>query len=308
MQKTIQSLAVLLVIALNAGCMFTINGNPDVSLVSVRVSPIAMTLPLLDSGDNAAPLTLLAVVTGAGANTNVSWVSTGVGNDSILGNGLSATYYLSHLSNFASIFDTVRATSTTDFTRVGKLNITYAFPGDVPFIAVPMDVTLLENSSIQFEIDTIHGHTVNNVTWSVIGGLGTITTSGLYIAPSNAGQDTYATILAKSGTDTSTATVHILRATDSLKCFSRDIKPIIGESSGCAGSGCHGGGGNRQAFDYSETLHNVKPGDARGSRLYQIITELNANDRMPPPPAPSLTPQQIQTIGQWIDQGALECQ
>jgi hypothetical protein len=306
MQKTI-NLAVLLLIALAAGCMYTINGNPDVSLTDVRLSPTAMTLPLLDSGDRAGSLDLLGIVTGDGT-PNLTWISSGIGTDSIYGHGLTATYFLAKSQGFVSLSDTVRATSLSDFSRFGKIIINYTFPNAVSFYSVPMDVTVLENSAVQFVIDTIHGHTLSNVSWSVLSGPGTITNGGLYIAPSSIPKDSaVAVILAQSGLDTSTSTVHILFATDSLKCFTRDIKPIIGDSSGCAGSGCHGGGGDRGAFNYIEALHNVKPGNARASRLYQIITELNANERMPPPPSPALTPQQVLAIGQWIDQGALDC-
>ena len=305
MRLSIPFLACLLAMALNAGCMYTINGNPDVSLVTVRVSPISVTLPLLDSGDNAAPFQFMAIVTGAGSNQNVSWTSAGVGTDSIHGEGLSATYYLGKIENFGSIFDTVRATSTVDFSRVGKILITYSFPNDVPFIAVPMEVSLLENSAMQFVIDTIHGHTVNNVAWSVISGPGTITSSGLYVAPSTVGPNAVATILAQSGSDTSTSIVRILRATDSLKCFSRDVKPILDNN--CNVTGCHDDK-EEHMLDFEDARHHSSPGNARESELYKIITELDANERMPPPPASALTPQQVLTIGQWIDDGALECQ
>lgn len=48
----------------------------------------------------------------------------------------------------------------------------------------------------------------------------------------------------------------------------------------------------------------IKPFDLNDSELYEVITEINLEDRMPPTPNAALTQDQIQAIANWISQGA----
>ena len=48
----------------------------------------------------------------------------------------------------------------------------------------------------------------------------------------------------------------------------------------------------------------VEPGNARSSELYEVITDLSGEDRMPPLPDNRLADQQILKIMVWIEQGA----
>jgi hypothetical protein len=123
---------------------------------------------------------------------------------------------------------------------------------------------------------------------------------------------TFVTVRASSAQDASIyseATIVLHNYTDSLICFSRDILPIL--SGSCGTSGCHDAAthkGNYNAQTYEGTLAVVKPGDARSSRLYIRLIDFNATSRMPPPPQTALPQMQIMKIGQWIDQGAIDCQ
>ena len=87
--------------------------------------------------------------------------------------------------------------------------------------------------------------------------------------------------------------------------FVNDVLPII--QSNCAMSGCHGGGSAQDGVDlssYNGIMQQVNVGNAFNSDLYEVITDNDPDDVMPPPPNTPLTAQQIATIMDWIDQGA----
>lgn len=95
--------------------------------------------------------------------------------------------------------------------------------------------------------------------------------------------------------------------------FSREIRPILAEN--CFA--CHGpDAGARKArlrLDLREDAIKVRrsgsaaivPGESAGSLLIEMITEPDAEFRMPPPESKKqLTPEEIERLRQWIDQGA----
>ena len=94
--------------------------------------------------------------------------------------------------------------------------------------------------------------------------------------------------------------------------FRNTILPFIQSSCGIPnqpGKGCHDGSPTSELdalISYSTIMccGYVKPGNANGSDMYEKITEPDPLDRMPPPPTPSLTQEQINLIKKWIDQGA----
>ncbi|MEY2800253.1 MAG: hypothetical protein RI934_1241 [Bacteroidota bacterium] len=86
--------------------------------------------------------------------------------------------------------------------------------------------------------------------------------------------------------------------------FSKDVQPII--TSRCSMSGCHSES-NYEKFaliTYEDVVDIVEPGNARSSELYEVITDLSGEDRMPPLPDNRLADQQILKIMVWIEQGA----
>ena len=89
--------------------------------------------------------------------------------------------------------------------------------------------------------------------------------------------------------------------------FIKDVQPII--LGNCTQSGCHGTS-NTQEFtllSYDDVIRHgrVRAGDALKSKLYQVIIENDAEDRMPKD-NPPLSEVQIKTIYLWIEQGALD--
>ena len=90
---------------------------------------------------------------------------------------------------------------------------------------------------------------------------------------------------------------------DSIVCFQNDVLPIL--QSNCGKSGCHAGGeGNGINFNtYEGTIKEVDVANPINSRLITAIYK-RGSGKMPPPPNPELTQQQIDLIYIWIQQGA----
>lgn len=94
--------------------------------------------------------------------------------------------------------------------------------------------------------------------------------------------------------------------------FSQQILPIL--RSNCAMSGCHDAiteedGVNLTSYQKIIETADVRAFDLNGSDLYEVLTDDDVEDRMPPSPNIPLTSTQVQLIADWILQGAqdLEC-
>lgn len=82
--------------------------------------------------------------------------------------------------------------------------------------------------------------------------------------------------------------------------FSDQVQSIF--VSNCATEGCHDGHERFSLQTYDEIRSKVKPGDAKGSELYKVITKLSGGEAMPP--SGPLSDEQIILIYSWIMQGA----
>jgi hypothetical protein len=94
--------------------------------------------------------------------------------------------------------------------------------------------------------------------------------------------------------------------------FDRDIRPILSD----ACFHCHGPDGDQRKaglrLDTREGLfadlggyHTVIPHEPQASELYRRIATTDPDDRMPPPDSGrTLSPEQVQTLRRWIEQGA----
>ena len=89
-------------------------------------------------------------------------------------------------------------------------------------------------------------------------------------------------------------------------CFERDILPIF--VSNCAMSGCHDVSSHRSEYvlnSYSSiTSKGLNPGNATGSKIYEVLVASDPGDRMPQQPKPPLSASQIAIIKSWINSGA----
>ncbi len=86
--------------------------------------------------------------------------------------------------------------------------------------------------------------------------------------------------------------------------FSNDVQPII--TTRCAMDGCHSAYSHEKLSleTYEEVMKIVKAGKIHSSDLYETITALNGEKRMPPLPDSRLADKQILKIMIWIEQGA----
>jgi hypothetical protein len=90
-------------------------------------------------------------------------------------------------------------------------------------------------------------------------------------------------------------------------CFSRDVLPVL--ISTCGMAGCHDAITHEEGYtfvSYSSTLRGVKPQKPLESKLYQVITTLSGEDRMPPLPYARMAQAKIDSIYKWISYGALD--
>lgn len=90
--------------------------------------------------------------------------------------------------------------------------------------------------------------------------------------------------------------------------FQTEVLPIFQTS--CAISGCHDETTQEHEMILSSyegimASGHIVPGNANESEIFEVITEEDEEDRMPPPPLPRLTVDQITAIRDWINQGAL---
>ena len=90
--------------------------------------------------------------------------------------------------------------------------------------------------------------------------------------------------------------------------FQNTILPLL--QSSCALSGCHDAATAQDGVilnNYANIMEtgDVRPGRPGNSDLYEVITDDDPDKRMPPPPRNPLTPEQIQSVFDWIMQGAL---
>lgn len=89
--------------------------------------------------------------------------------------------------------------------------------------------------------------------------------------------------------------------------FVKEILPLI--ISNCTGTECHDDIDPEDGIsltNYANMMSAgiIKPGRPDGSDFYEVITETDPDKIMPPPGSGSLTPEQINAIRIWIEQGA----
>lgn len=87
--------------------------------------------------------------------------------------------------------------------------------------------------------------------------------------------------------------------------FQQDVLPLLVSS--CAIPGCHDAITHEDGirmYSYTFIMEEVDAGDPYSSELIEVVTENDPDDIMPPAPHEPLTPEQIQLLVTWIEQGA----
>jgi uncharacterized membrane protein len=88
--------------------------------------------------------------------------------------------------------------------------------------------------------------------------------------------------------------------------FTQQVLPLL--QSGCAQSGCHDASAHEEGVILDSYLHIMNTGginisDPTRSKIYKQMVK-SGEERMPPPPAPAFTSEQLALIQKWIGQGA----
>lgn len=86
--------------------------------------------------------------------------------------------------------------------------------------------------------------------------------------------------------------------------FQNEILPLI--ASGCTTSGCHDAITRAEGIDlttYTNIKKYVSINNAANSKLYKVLVKTD-KERMPLPPLPAFTTDQVAKVAKWINQGA----
>lgn len=183
-------LAILSLLTLSlAGCTLSGTQAATAPAVTVALSP---TSALVQAGRTQQ---FTATVSGS-TNTAVTWSATG---GSVSSSGMytapnSAGSYL------------VTAESMADNTISASAGVTVTANPVVSVVISPTSASILTNGSQQFDA-TVSGSSNTAVTWSATGG--SVSSSGLYTAPSTAGTYTVKATSAADSTESASATVTV---------------------------------------------------------------------------------------------------
>lgn len=109
-----------------------------------------------------------------------------------------------------------------------------------------------------------------------------------------------------TGPDPNTDLIDVSTCDPDTVYFQNSILPLLVSS--CGMTGCHDEISHRHGIiltDYASIIRtgNISPGNPNNSEILESLTN-NEDDLMPPPPLDPLSSAQIQTISQWIAQGA----
>jgi len=169
----------------SASANVTVSAAP---VVAVTISPVSASM--LSSGTQQ----FTASVTGS-SNTAVSWSASA---GSVSSSGM-------YTAPAAAGSYTVKATSAADSTKSASATVTVSAP--VVAVSISPGSASLSTSATQQFTATVTGSSNTAVTWSATGG--TVTTGGLYTAPSAAGTFTVTATSAADSTKFASATVTV---------------------------------------------------------------------------------------------------
>lgn len=148
------------------------------------------------------------------SNTNVTWSVDGVSGGSATAGTISASGLYTAPNTAGS--HTVTVTSAADTSKSATAQVTVS--SGISITISPTSATLNTGGTQQFN-DTVSGTSNTSVTWSVDGvsggnaTIGTISTAGLYTAPSSAGAHTVAVTSVADSTQSASANVSVQATT-----------------------------------------------------------------------------------------------
>jgi hypothetical protein len=171
--------------------------------ITAPPAPVSVTVtPSTASVQTGGKVQLNAAVSGS-TNTAVTWsVASGSGTVSSAG-----VYTAPGTAGSA----TIKATSATDTTKSATATVTITAPAPVVSISItPSTATVSTGRTLQLTAK-VSGTSNTGVTWSVVSGGGTISSTGVYHAPQTAGTATIRVTSKADSTKSANATIKIAR-------------------------------------------------------------------------------------------------
>jgi mono/diheme cytochrome c family protein len=295
-----------------AGCDYSLKEQQPVSPVTGGAIKVAVS-PILDTLQMGTTMKLSARVTGS-SDSLVLW-SVASGPGSIDANGL---YTAPATIDTAPLPVTIRVRAHADTTvsataRIILVKEPVVHHTLVVVVVQPESENLYTTETKQFTASVLNSDDMA-VTWSIVSGPGTISSTGLYTAPATL-YSSPTTVLIRAvahadsaASDTARVTVtQYVAIPYSGVCFQRDVLPIF--NSLCANSGCHDIDTRKERYILSRYTDTTIGGRTYhgihfiGSSAFENMIS-GGDDRMPPYGSPQLTQAQIDTIRKWYMEGA----
>ena len=204
-------------------------------VIGVSVTPATASVP-------AGGTQQFTAAVSATSNTSVTWTVTGGGSIDVSG------LYTAPASVPTQVTATVTATSQADTTKSGTASASLLVDS---IAASPATANVLPGSTQQFSA-TVTNSAQTNVTWTLTGP-GTISTSGLYTAPTSVSSPATAKVtatLASDTTQTSNASVSLLML-QSLAISPRGPTVAVGGNESFAAQGTFTDGTNLSTADWT---------------------------------------------------------
>jgi mono/diheme cytochrome c family protein len=285
-----------------AGCEYNVTTNPAALSLHVTVTPVRWTM------ETSSSLELAAKVTGFKSDSTVTWSFLGKTLGDLQPGGNAAIYVSPDSISGASDTVIVQAVSNEDASKhaICTIVIMPASTNPAPTITLsPLSATVEIGASQQF-VATVVNAVDTSVTWSLVG-QGTLSQTGLYIAPSSiSGSSATATVKVTLNSDTTIWTAADVTIT--APCYWTAAQQILG--SFCTqvgtGQGCHNATQRAEGYDLTlsrDILRMARSREGSQSKLMSVITRSGGEEAMPPVGYPKLSADQIASIKKWIDSG-----
>jgi hypothetical protein len=311
MVRLVAIAAVLALAGYVTGCDYNLTSQPG-----SQGGPQGLKVSIAAAGQNvsrwtmetSSSLELAATVRNFTTDSTVTWSFAGKQLGDLAVDGASAIF--TSPDSIVGTSDTVilQVTSNEDASKYARITIVivpFNAPAQATIMIDPVSASIEPGATQQFTA-TVQNATDATVLWSVIDGPGTVSTTGLYTAPSSiTGSFVKSTVRAALAADTTIWTAaEVTIAPAIAPCYWGMTRQII--EGNCMASGCHGTiNRDREApslVTARDILTVARQREHGYSKLTYYLQFASGEDRMPRN-QPPLSSEQIATIQKWIDGG-----
>lgn len=307
-------LSVLLVLAgvivSSSGCDYSLTSHPAPQDRSLRVALSVAGQPISRwTMETSSSLELAATVKNFAADSTVVWSFVGKNLGDLLALGNGAIY--TSPDSIAGATDTVVVQATSKENPAKSATVTIVIvpaAGPVlPTISISPIAPVIQPGASQQFTATVLNASDPTVTWS-LDGAGTLTQSGLYVAPASVSSRVKATVKVTLVADTSVWTAaEVTVEPPAVPCFWRDTKAILGSFCTAVGTGqgCHNATQHVEGYDLTKTRDILRMANSIEHGQSKLLSSLQGGGEEPMPPRgyPQLTADQIATIKAWVNGG-----